>query len=95
MTIITPSIEWDGYSDKPWTVFASDCDPDVLGRFESGDDVRSFLYDHSRFAEEDEILLRDADGNGSDCVIPISWVGDGKRLVASRRVADLIVSRMA
>jgi hypothetical protein len=88
--IITPTIEICLHENHPFVVYANAVDGDVLGRFDSGDDVRLFLYDHSRFDDGDLVVLRDADGNGSDCTIPIEWIGDGEPLVASRRVLDRI-----
>jgi len=88
MTII-PSVEFRMHEDLPWVVYANGEDPDILGRFASGEDVRSFLYDHSRFDADDRVLLRDADGNGADAAIPLEWLGDGEPLVMSRRVLEI------
>lgn len=32
----------------------------------------------------------DADGNGSDVLIPVQWIGDGEPLELSKRVLNLI-----
>jgi len=90
MKTITPTVEFYLHEDRPFVVYANAQDGDILGRFHSGDDVRLFLFDHSRFEDGDLVILRDADGNGSDCEIPIGWIGDGKPLVGSRRVLNRI-----
>lgn len=89
MSTLTLSVEYNsGYETLRHVVYANGVDPDVVGRFDSWEDVRGFLFDHSRFNEDDLVLLRDADGNGSGVVIPIAWLGDGEKLVGSCRVLD-------
>jgi hypothetical protein len=87
---ITPAVEFSDLSTNAWTVFANANDPDIIGRFDTGDEVRSFLFDHSRFSDGDTVTLLDVDGLGSSVAIPIEWIGDGEPLVGSPRVLELL-----
>lgn len=71
-----------------WAIYADDQGTKV-GSYESPDDVRGHFHDLGLDVETDTVTV-DGDGNGSIVSIPISWIGDGEKLIGSKRVLDLI-----
>lgn len=71
-----------------WTIYADD-QGTIVGRYDNPEDVRGHFHDIGLDVETDTVTI-DGDGNGSIVSIPISWIGDGEKLVGSKRVMDLI-----
>lgn len=71
-----------------WTIYA-DGQGTVVGRYSDPDDVRGHLHDLGIDVENDTVTI-DGDGNGSIVEVPISWIGDGEKLIGSKRVLDRI-----
>ena len=67
-----------------WTIYADD-QGTVVGRYDNPDDVRGHFHDIGL-----DTVTIDGDGNGSIVEIPIAWIGDGEKLVGSKRVLNLI-----
>lgn len=75
-----PSGKWEIYADENGT---------KVGSYSCPHDVRGHFHDLGLDVETDTVTV-DGDGNGSIVEIPISWIGDGEKLIGSKRVMDLI-----
>lgn len=71
-----------------WTIYADD-QGTIVGRYDNPEDVRNHLHDIGLDVETDTVTI-DGDGNGSIVEIPIAWIGDGGKLIGSKRVIELI-----
>jgi hypothetical protein len=71
-----------------WTIYADD-QGTIVGRYDNPEDVRGHFHDLGLDVDNDTVTI-DGDGNGSIVEIPIAWIGDGEKLVGSKRVMDLL-----